>query len=1397
MAAINNIRWLKLGGMDTDSAAEFIAPNDWVLAFNVRVTGTSQGEDGIASNPESNQLITQSLPAGINKGIGGGSFEDVGLVVFFRYNSAGNNQISVYNSVTKTEQVIFTDKTDSGGKVLLPLNPQNYVKAILVNEIYLLWVANGLEVGFTNMNTLMSGGYGTVLAEDLSLLKPQCLAPPTGTYGSDLGQPANYLYGNLPQFNVQYVNADFNYSAWSTWSKRIVPYQQNTPTFGADVTQNNYIIVSVNIGSIRATTINIACRFALQIFSIIKSVDRAYVVALPNTSVNVATQVYEAYDPATNLYSFAFYNNDVSFPIAPTETDLAYDYIWPTNALGLLNGNIAALSDLQVGYPRPATSVTIGAAGYNPNIGIPAGTYANPFKVISFFPGDSGSGAGDHRRRVSITLGGIPHTGDAVSYQLTDIRNAGAVIVSTPYVVPSGQDGNLVAVGSSFSETIPGSNYYDNGDGTVTINFVTPSYYGLTSVPIKLFFSGALVANSIPGVLDNTVYQLALGYRDGPGGRFLPLETDNTFITPTPSYAQVFGQAIQITWKINTAAAPKNAYDYQWLITKPPVNALIDVLASVLNYKGTWDGHTNSPSLAVNVGTVGDVYQIAAPPLPTDTPAVNLGNNGPYNTGDYLYYNGQSWAILPKAFGDLTGKNILAFSLNSLNLYTSEYAQQGINTVLTYDFSPGDRCTLHYFIPLTGAINTFTITPGSGYTNGTYTNVSLSGGTGSGAVATIIVSGGKVTSVQLTNTGTGYTNGDTLTGTVTGGTGWHLVINALSVVYFNNPCINMSVLGYDSGNYIVKVENSAALVYTGGHLEYNGVQIDARNIFMRLYSPAPQNQTVSATLNGTVWYEIGERFTITNGVHDTLSGVITDGGVYYKTRQYDDALKPYSAIPVQVLATDFNYSDFYASAYASFGRPRSYYDELEKTERKAITITSQNYILGSKKNGLTRFYPADVYGEADGQTSSSFGAIQATWQRGDILVIIQELNIFYVPVNIAYQQLNAELTGVAISEKLLNNGRYETKGIGVGLAKEAFCHNENWAAIIDPNRSEPFEVTVGGVDSISGKMSKYFKQVFALAYSQGKKIVLFYNRYYDEVMCCIEAEGGILTLFPFDINTWDPFNHYVITGGDVSATPNGAHCTASYDASTGLVTYTPAANYIGGDVATFTFNPGGGNITLNNCLAWTEGTSTVNPFNFIAQFGVPTGTVIYSNTILIGGINMPVAISIVGGRYSINGGAFTSSPGTTVNGDLIQVNQTSSGSFSTLTVATLTVSAYSAPFDVTTAASPPPTDTLTPSVTSVDTGLGIIHSIFSLGSSVGDTLYILYDVSYIQNGVTYYPVFGDTTIINTGDTDTIDIEIDFDPMAGTLTDVIFSFNPSPNPVDGTSISYTTPTTIPV
>lgn len=82
----------------------------------------------------------------------------------------------------------------------------------------------------------------------------------------------------------------------------------------------------------------------------------------------------------------------------------------------------------------------------------------------------------------------------------------------------------------------------------------------------------------------------------------------------------------------------------------------------------------------------------------------------------------------------------------------------------------------------TGAIASFgALSPGSGYTNdGTYTGVSLTGGSGTGAKGTIVVTGGKVTSATITTPGAGYKQGDSLSAAAsaigTTGTGFAVIV---------------------------------------------------------------------------------------------------------------------------------------------------------------------------------------------------------------------------------------------------------------------------------------------------------------------------------------------------------------------------------------------------------------------------------------------------------------------------------------------------------------------------------------------------------------------------------------------------------------------------------------------
>jgi hypothetical protein len=83
----------------------------------------------------------------------------------------------------------------------------------------------------------------------------------------------------------------------------------------------------------------------------------------------------------------------------------------------------------------------------------------------------------------------------------------------------------------------------------------------------------------------------------------------------------------------------------------------------------------------------------------------------------------------------------------------------------------------------TGAVNLISISnPGTGYTDGTYSYLALTGGAGSGAKINLVVTGGQVTSAVITTRGTGYEVGDTLTASIPGGTNFEITVDSIQTL---------------------------------------------------------------------------------------------------------------------------------------------------------------------------------------------------------------------------------------------------------------------------------------------------------------------------------------------------------------------------------------------------------------------------------------------------------------------------------------------------------------------------------------------------------------------------------------------------------------------------------------
>ena len=125
---------------------------------------------------------------------------------------------------------------------------------------------------------------------------------------------------------------------------------------------------------------------------------------------------------------------------------------------------------------------------------------------------------------------------------------------------------------------------------------------------------------------------------------------------------------------------------------------------------------------------------------------------------------------------------------------------------------------LHYYyyppsiVPNPGVVTNVSFTAGSGYANGTYAGLPLTGGTGSGATATVTVGGNAITTVSIVSGGKNYVLADTL---------------ALNTAYINGTgatgTTSLTVTG-------VTTQNPAGYTWLGDNFDsalFNGTMMEA------------------------------------------------------------------------------------------------------------------------------------------------------------------------------------------------------------------------------------------------------------------------------------------------------------------------------------------------------------------------------------------------------------------------------------------------------------------------------------------------------------------------------------------------------------------------------------------
>jgi hypothetical protein len=233
-----------------------------------------------------------------------------------------------------------------------------------------------------------------------------------------------------------------------------------------------------------------------------------------------------------------------------------------------------------------------------------------------------------------------------------------------------------------------------------------------------------------------------------------------------------------------------------------PTSQLPGAVLGGLNYQGTWNASTNTPTLASSTGSKGHYYVVSV------AGSTNLNGITDWKIGDWAVYDGTTWQKVDNtdavsSVNGFTGAVVLTTSdvAQGTNLYFTQAAARGsvsAGTGISYNSGTGviTNSAPDQTVALTGA--------GTTVVTGTYPNFTITSNDSTvGTVTSVAASGGTT---GLTFTGSPITTAGTLTlgGTLAvanGGTGATTLSSGYLLKGNGTSAVSASVI-YDNGTNV-------------------------------------------------------------------------------------------------------------------------------------------------------------------------------------------------------------------------------------------------------------------------------------------------------------------------------------------------------------------------------------------------------------------------------------------------------------------------------------------------------------------------------------------------------------------------------------------------------------------
>jgi hypothetical protein len=556
------------GGLNQDVDNNFLKPNEWTNALNIRNTDRLNSLDGVISNIPGNSLVTFTLPAGTNKCIGSYANEQTKMYYSFIWNSGGLHTITEYDTTTSTVTKVLQASY---------LNFQQYelINGVGIIDGNLLYWTDGYNpprgIDITKAKT---GTYYTD-SVSISLIKPPPQELIRAEYGNDPSTLAasNRLKNQLFQFRYLYVYEDNTRSAWSSYSALAYPSLEVNSTVNTAAYRNNNLILNFDAGTKFVKTIEIAAQ--VKGVSTTSGTEDWYSILSVDRSDLLTNPLY-SYDSASNNATFKFYNDGLYQSIDILESDLPYDFVpLKSKTLDLVNGNVLVLGNNTEGYNNlPDDGIQL-----NVDLSVSYTTFSTT-RLGAFWT---------YLGNV-ITFYGIPVAGDTVSwvywlnypigsgfgptiYTVTDLTSGSLYDTVVAYIasVNASAGGNVVIVDPYITNNPDGTTWVS---ATVTYpnNSTSPPFtttYSFAPAPGDLVFTPNPAfsgTNTAAGYKTNSRYEFGLVYYD-EFNRSSYVQTNNEFALSTQSWGASSGRIPVINWSVSHNP-PEWATKYQWVRTE-------------------------------------------------------------------------------------------------------------------------------------------------------------------------------------------------------------------------------------------------------------------------------------------------------------------------------------------------------------------------------------------------------------------------------------------------------------------------------------------------------------------------------------------------------------------------------------------------------------------------------------------------------------------------------------------------------------------------------------------------------------------------------------------------------------------------------------------------------------